>query len=456
MRPHPSIQPIPQEIIHYIIQKLATDKAALRIASSVSSSFRQPCQKLLFSHLTLKPPEISRYAPCEDLVDLLKGSPIIGSYFKSIRIEDTPYHNDELRTGPSLWLTHHKSFAEAFNLIHTAGIQKFSLFANSFASINDRYWWYSLPPRSRQVITRIMQSPALVHFEAHLPAPLAIHLCCGTTVRRLDVISGIGSVAHPGFSERNNEGGGVHLETIALSGCWGIRTLFLCLLQGNDGDQKSEGEGHNCFVDLKAVKKLKACIPSGQIYEYLAALVLECHSLQVFAIDTPFEQGDSHAQHMDFSKCPDLRKIFVRGPRLRGEGQVSDIVKVAAVHLRGVPTANLVEDVHLFFLHSLVGWSSALEKNIIHKLCRQGPWATLDEILSDKDRFPMLKRVRVDLTTTGLRDGDDEDTTDEGVPDAAMNELLRRTEELLPNLKQKGLLELSIVIEEEGVEYGPI
>ncbi|TFK20515.1 hypothetical protein FA15DRAFT_123508 [Coprinopsis marcescibilis] len=456
--------PIPQELIQRIIQQLASDKHTLKTASLVSSSFRQWCQELLFAHLTLTltPQEPSRGSPFQDIIDRLEASPTIGACFKSIRIEDSLYRNthDALVNDPWVWLLHDKIFPRAFDLIRTESIQKFSLAVVNFSmlnvlTLNSGYsWWCSLPRSAKAVITRILQSPSLVHIETtYLPPQVAISLCWGNSVKRLDINTPRFDMASSKdeLAIMEDTGGGsrrLQLETLAFSGeseryFEGLETLINYILDGNRS-------GRACVVNLKTVKKLKVSISAIHEYRSLEKLASECHSLEALALDTccfafDLQSWTAEMQTINFPMCPGLRKLFIRGPRtLVGRAAPPDILQIVINSLRGMLAANVIEDVHLFFRYNFVQIGSrirelAFEENAVDTWCQPGPWSTLDEILSDKVRFPMLKRVKIDSTAgvavRRLVQG--------------MDEMRRRTEELMPNLKEQGLLELNLLVEGE-------
>ncbi|TFK20514.1 hypothetical protein FA15DRAFT_673409 [Coprinopsis marcescibilis] len=459
-----SLSTIPQELIQRIIQQLASDKHTLKTASLVSPSFREWCQELLFAHLTLtlKPQEPSRGSPFQNIIDRLEASPTIGACFKSIRIEDSLYRNtqDALVNDPWVWLLHDKNFPRAFDLIRTESTQKFSLAVVNFSMLNSGYsWWCSLPRRAKAVIARILQSPSLVHIETtYLPPQVAISLCWGNSVKRLDINTPRFDMASSKdeLAIMEDTGGGsrrLQLETLAFSGeseryFEGLETLINYILDGNRSSRA-------CAVNLKVVKKLKVSIPAVQEYRLFEKLVSECHSLEVLAMDTYCSFSDPQSwttemQTINFAKCPSLRTLFIRGPRTLEERVARpDILQIVINNLRGMPAANVIEDVHLFFRCIFVGWGRrelAFKGDHIDTLCQPRPWSTLDEILSDKVRFPMLRRVKIDLTA-GVAAG----RLVQG-----LDEMRRRTEELMPNLKGRGLLELNLLVEVEGVEYGPI
>ncbi|TFK20513.1 hypothetical protein FA15DRAFT_659028 [Coprinopsis marcescibilis] len=412
-----SLSTIPQELIHRIIQQLASDKHTLKTASLVSSSFQQWCQELLFTHLTVKVQEHSRASPFQDLIDLLQASPIIGTYFKSIHIEDSSYWGkDALANDARVRLLHDQGFPRAFDLIRTESIQKLSV--------------------AKAVITRILQSPSLVHIETTcLPLQAALSLCWGSSVKRLDI-----NIPRGGFDTDASKGelaimedtGGdsqrLQLETLAFSGqpqgyFDRFEELVNYLLDGNRSSRA-------WAVNLKAVKKLKvareACLGmpfigstrSGYpLFDLRPKWINRSLMFSSSAKCIAAQSWTTETQTINFAKCPSLRRLFIRGLRTLEELVAPpDILQIVINNFRGMPAANP----------------------------RQ--WSTLDEILSDKVRFPMLRRVKIDLTTGVVAEGLVQ----------RMDEMQRRTEELMPNLKGRGLLELNLLVEEEGVEYGLI
>ncbi|KAG2003633.1 hypothetical protein CC2G_004222 [Coprinopsis cinerea AmutBmut pab1-1] len=150
---------LPEDISLHILKQLDvdSDEPTIRNASLVSTAFREPCQKLLFSTLRLKPPKsfksTYRYTPGARLLRLLKSSPVIMGYIQGITIIDsTPGSGADQ---PS-WLSLDGRLAEALNQLSFTKIRRFEL------AMEYRLHWNHLNAPIQKTILAICRSPSLV------------------------------------------------------------------------------------------------------------------------------------------------------------------------------------------------------------------------------------------------------------------------------------------------------
>jgi len=209
--------PLPQDIIHAVIEKISpNDIETLKQCSVVSQSFLVPSQKQLFSviHLTLK----GRFS-CQRLHHLLLNAPHIATYIRELHVvffSDSP-HLQHTRK----WIYGEETFPHLLQLMKP-WLKSFSL-AGKYNSVN----WALFPPELQNAILDLCTSPNLISIRL-------ISICAGlfpiATFGNSKYLKRLGflSCSHlecwrtftpiPLPSPSSNEVDKAHLESIELGG----------------------------------------------------------------------------------------------------------------------------------------------------------------------------------------------------------------------------------------------
>ncbi|TFK18776.1 hypothetical protein FA15DRAFT_697915 [Coprinopsis marcescibilis] len=180
---------LPPELARLVAHRLKDDKRSLQNASLISSTFRGPCQEVLFEELQLECPNRLRptsYHPGPPLLSIIEQSPFLAKYVNAISIKDDfwEYSGASWRPG---WFSKDEVLPCALKKILSCGkIKRFELAVGPPYSLAQPEWWCELPALHVEVLSEMCRSPYLTELTLN-GSPIELSYLCPPLLKRLAV-----------------------------------------------------------------------------------------------------------------------------------------------------------------------------------------------------------------------------------------------------------------------------
>ncbi|TFK26543.1 hypothetical protein FA15DRAFT_667224 [Coprinopsis marcescibilis] len=392
---------IPPELVTHIVDFLAGDDTSLRAVSLVSSQFRWPSQRILFStlHLRLRGPpwreDFLKNSPGVKLLRLMEGSPWIGDSIRSIRIDNAGRN----------WLAIDDSFPVAMGLLNLDKIEHFEV---------SRLIWSSLQVQAKQVISAILGSPSLVSLSI-TGAPIAVINCCSHSLKHLKI--------HNMFVAP------LDLEGLMRRSPFRLQSLHVGRqIQGHLVHIVDFLLDKTNQIDFSGVTQL-----STHSEEHCLRLLWQaCNPcLKMLHIGSISESENRQGRHhvsegpLNLSGLINLRKVAISGmdSMFGTEDFHSWHLQRSSALLRTILPSNLLEHIHI---HLVYGFATSK-----FTITYQKNWQQLDDMLTtNMGQFWKLKTVEIEL---------EEGFDGCGKPDRLENYIATS----LPNIRSNGLFKLT-------------
>ncbi|KAG2003638.1 hypothetical protein CC2G_004227 [Coprinopsis cinerea AmutBmut pab1-1] len=403
---------IPQELLSHILDHLADDIPTLRNVCLAANRFRHPCQKLIFSTLELrhpqgqKDPQLQRppYTPGKTLLQAFNSNPALSDYVNEVVILDTPEDRHDWQH-PS-WLADDDDLPEVLNRLPRGKIRRLVIKRGYRAS------WNHLKAPIKEALMGLCSAPALMSLSLAW-VPIGLMSLCAPTVKHLELqdVDLQTDIDAPisGTSARTQS---LQLETLRLDHAFDLPSIADILLAESTNQ-----------VTLKSLEKLHLSASSLNDHDHIPRLLEACSSsLEVLSLCPWYEIHRSGRQPMnvlDLSELHSLKHLsFEEYYSVQGSSCYVDPIPWICRVLETLPTPNALSSFYI-----------SIEFDMLEPEGIQiGHWMELDHVLTRKDRFPNLRRVKFDY---------------EGTFHGVLEEAVPRIEDLMPELMDSGMYSTS-------------
>ncbi|TFK21751.1 hypothetical protein FA15DRAFT_68565 [Coprinopsis marcescibilis] len=404
---------LPPELIRRIVSyfRCDSDYTFLKRACLVSSSFRKPCQEVLFSELALYPSEDSFETSIgQRFLSLLDESPFVARYVKSLTI----LANSGAATK---WLASDEALEAILGRL--AALQIITDFTFVYITSGQ---WYTVPAQTRESIEGLCQSPSLSSLSIEY-GPICLVTFASPSIKRLTLTNLI-----------------VESDCMLPSSLLGSTTPIhrpkLKQLNIHPHPTRDLSRvipflvGPSASVDITGLEVLSVTESSMPIEEYglINCLLLPCaSSLRVLALTldpTGPLSGANLRSFINLSTLANLRELSIQVNNFFRRWQEPRGLHLLPSLLKATPLAGSLESFNLYIIHHHGTYQRYLHGGELD-LYQYDVWQEIDVALTDKKQFPELRRVKVTVV----------DDYFSGKPTRQW------VEECIPLVKRGGLLE---------------
>ncbi|KAJ3550787.1 hypothetical protein NMY22_g213 [Coprinellus aureogranulatus] len=311
---------LPLELILLIVSTLDgdMDKESLKSFALASSTFRIPCQRILFFHIRITYSASMpgrRKTLGERLFDLLSVSHPISTYVKQVTISDCWDGPGNINT----WLEVDEKLGEALGMIDPLQVQALTLRRPGLQVPNQ--CWQNLPDLTRKAIIEICQSPVLRELCLQaVPFDLVNH--CGPSLKR----------------SRAQRSSNLTLEYLMVYDKLHLEMMVASILNPSSR------------IRVDCLRTLHVKISKATDHAEVPLLLESCHSsLETLVLEPGISvEIRNPADLFTIGFCPNLTTLRLKvNANQSNRGRQFQCFSWAAIFVACIPSVNVLQDIYL-------------------------------------------------------------------------------------------------------------